>query len=76
VETNVLIPGNTWISHKDIDGESGLSTYHYECDEEVRDIAKELQGAMLRAEEELLSPLIGEPFPCGVDYSLGPIWIH
>jgi hypothetical protein len=76
VETNVLIPGNTWITHTDVDEETGLSIDHYDCDESVKEGAKELQGAMLKAEGDLLSPLIKEEFPCGVDYSLGPIWIH
>lgn len=72
----MLIPGNTWVTHTDIDESTGLSTDHYDCDEKVRVIAKDLQDAMLKAESDILSPLIGELFPCGVDYSLGPIWIH
>jgi hypothetical protein len=76
MEGNLLVPGKSWVKDRILDEETGLSKDVYEYEDSVRDVAEELKACMMRAESEMLSPLIDEPFPCGVDYNIGPVWIH
>lgn len=74
-EWNVLIPGEYKVVSSAID-ESGYTKYKYEVSPSVKEVSLLIQAAMLKAESDILSPLVGEDFPCGVDYNLGPYWIH
>lgn len=74
-EVNIEIPGKWWI--EDIKTNSkGITSYIYNCSESTKELANRAKEHMLKAESDLLSPLIGEPFPCEASLSIAPVWVH
>lgn len=76
MEANFLIPGKSWVVDRIVDEKTGLTKDVYAYEDSVLSITEELKACMMRAESEILTPLIEEDFPCGVDFSIGPVWIH
>jgi len=74
-EINLEIPGEWWIKEVKTNSK-GVTNYVYDCTDHTKELANRAREYMLKAESDLLSPLIGEPFPCEASMSIAPVWVH
>lgn len=75
MEINVLIPG-TWKLIEVRTDDKGYSKPIIEVCDSAKNIGQELLEAMLRAEEELLDPLIDIKCPSAASIEIAPYWCH
>lgn len=75
MEINVLIPG-TWEVLDITKDDKGYSKPIISICESSKVIGQELLEAMLRAEEELLDPLIDVKCPSAASIEITPYWCH
>jgi hypothetical protein len=74
-ELNCLVKGNWYIKNERVDKE-GLLEYDLEFDEEVVYKANLIVKHMEEAESEILSPIVGSPFPSKATSSVSFYWKH
>ena len=74
-ELNCLVKGNWYISNERVD-DKGILEYDLKFDDEVIHKTELIVKHMEQAETDILSPIIGRPFPSKAESSISFYWKH